>query len=389
MGKLGKDIILLGWISFFTDMSSEAMMPVLPFFISTLHGVSSIGSGFALGLIMGFGTAMASIVNFLSGIASDRIGRRKIFISAGYTTSAISKLFFPLSQAWWHLFALVGIERTGKGLRGAPRDAFIGERYKEERGRAFGFHRAMDTAGAIAGSILAFIFLWVFKLDYRQILLIAAIIAFFAIPPIYMLKEKRKEGKREKIEINSSIKKFTFVATIFYLGNFTYGFFLLRASKVFNKFGLNGAAIAILMYMLFNIVYASLSMHFGKLSDKIGRRFIITIGYILFAFTCIGFMLLSYIAENFAIVLTIILFILYGMVYALIEGNQRAYAADLSEWKGTSQGVFKASTGLATLPAGIIAGILWDIMHDLTFIYGAVLAILAASLLATMRIEKD
>jgi len=285
MGKLGKDIILLGWISFFTDMSSEAIMPVLPFFISTLHGISSIGSGVALGLIMGFGTAIASVTNFLSGIASDKAGRRKIFISAGYTTSAISKLLFPLSQAWWHLFALVGVERTGKGLRGAPRDAFIGERYKEERGRAFGFHRAMDTAGAIAGSMLAFIFLWLFKLDYRQILLIAAIIAFFAIPPIYVLKEERKEGKKEKIEINDAMKKFTFVATIFYLGNFTYAFFLLRASKIFSNFSIDGTAIAVLLYALFNIVYASLSTHFGKLSDKIGRRCLIITGYIPFSFT--------------------------------------------------------------------------------------------------------
>ncbi len=387
MGKLGKDIILLGWISFFTDMSSEAIMPVLPFFIFALS--PSIGSGFALGVIMGFGTALASIMNFFSGIVSDRIGKRKIFISSGYTISALSKLLFPLSQVWWHLLVLRGIERAGKGIRGAPRDAFIGERYVEDRGKAFGFHRAMDTAGAIAGSFLAFIFLWVFKLDYRQILLIAAIIAFFAIPPIYMLKEEKKESKKDKIEINDAMKKFTIVATIFYLGNFTYGFFLWKASKIFNGFGLDGVVIALLMYALFNVVYASLSTYFGKLSDKIGRRLIITIGYLLFSFICIGFMLTAYISEIFAIIATILFFILYGIMYALIEGNQRAYAADLSEWKGTAQGIFKASTGMATLPAGIIAGILWDITPDLTFIYGAILAVLAASLLATMRMEKD
>ena len=387
MGKLGKDIILLGLISFFTDMSSEAIMPVLPFFIFALS--PSIGSGIALGLIMGFGTALASMMNFFSGILSDRIGKRKIFISSGYTISALSKLLFPVSQAWWHLLVLRGIERAGKGIRGAPRDAFIGERYVEDRGKAFGFHRAMDTAGAIAGSLLAFIFLWIFKLDYREILLIAAIIAFFAIPPIYMLKEEKKEGKKEKIEINDAMKKFTFVATIFYLGNFTYGFFLWRASKIFNGFGLNGVVIALLMYALFNVVYASLSTYFGKLSDKIGRRVLIVIGYLLFSFICIGFMLIAYISEIFAIVTTIFLFILYGIMYALIEGNQRAYAADLSRWKGTAQGIFKASTGIATLPAGMMAGILWDVMPDLTFIYGALLAVLAASLLATMKMEKD
>jgi len=389
MEKLGRDIVLLGLISFFTDMSSETILPVLPFFIATLAGTSSIGSGLAMGLIMGTGTAVASSISLFSGIASDRIGKRKIFIASGYTLSAISKIFFPISQSWWHMLALFGIERGGKGIRGAPRDAFIGERYREARGKAFGFHRAMDTYGAIVGSVLAFIFLSILHLHYRQILFVSAFIAFLAIPPIYMLREKRKEKKREKIEINRGIKKFTVIATLFYLGNFTFGFFLWRAEEIFGGKSMKGISFALFLYIIFNIAYASLSTYFGKLGDKIGRRFIIIFGYILFAFVCFGFVLIAYVSRVISYILIITLFVLYGMVYAMIEGNQRAYAADLSKWKGTSQGIFKASTGIATLPAGIIAGILWDILPELTFIYGATLAILASSLLASVSIEKD
>jgi len=388
MEKIGRDIILLGWISFFTDMSSETIMPVLPFFIEELQGINIIGKGIALGLIMGFGTMMASLMNVASGVASDKIGKRKIFIFSGYTLSSISKLFFPLSRAWWHLFILAGIERTGKGIRGAPRDAFIGEKYKNMRGKAFGFHRAMDTAGAIAGSILAFFLLWTLKLDYRSILFIAAIISFLALPFIYLLKEGKIE-RTQKVKAGKPIKKFTAIATLFYLGNFTYGFFLWRAKDVFSSFNLNGVVLALLLYILFNIIYASFSTYFGKLGDRIGRKILITIGYITYSFTCIGFAVVSYLAEIEAVLLTIILFILYGLVYALIEGNQRAYASELNRQQGAAQGIFKASTGIATLPAGIIAGLLWDILPALTFIYGAVLAILSSSLMATIHIEKD
>lgn len=389
MKKLGKDILLLGFISFFTDMSSEAIMPVLPFFILSLKGIESIGSGMALGIIMGIGTAAASILSFFSGRISDKIGKRKIFITSGYSLSAISKLFFPFSTSWWQLLILRAIERTGKGIRGAPRDAFIGERYKKNRGIAFGFHRAMDTSGAIAGSSLAFIFLWIFKLNLKTILLISALTAFFAIPPIYFLRERKIERKEEKIELSPSMKKFTIIATIFYLGNFTYGFFLWRAEEIFEVFKFNAIAMTFLLYLVFNVTYASFSTFFGGLSDKIGRRYIIVSGYSIFSFICFGFILVGYINKIMAGILSIILFILYGLMFSLIEGNQRAYAADLSKWKGISQGIFKAFTGIATLPAGIIAGVLWDIAHELTFLYGATLAILASSLLASIKMEKD
>ena len=144
MEKLTRDIFLLGIISFFADASSEMIMPVLPFFVAAIGG-----GGIALGLIAGLGDGIASISKIFSGVISDRTGKRKVFIASGYGISAVSKFFFPLSSQWWHLTILRGIERVGKGIRGSPRDALIGDLYKERRGEAYGVHRALDTAGAI------------------------------------------------------------------------------------------------------------------------------------------------------------------------------------------------------------------------------------------------
>lgn len=385
MGKLRRDIILLGLISFFTDMSSEIIAPILPFFLLSLGG-----SGIAIGLVMGLGDGLASILNFFSGRASDKIGKRKLFISAGYGLSATSKLFFPFSSSWWNILILRASERAGKGIRGAPRDAMIGERYEENRGLAFGFHRAMDTSGAIVGSLLAFLLFWLFKLQMKTILIMAAFLAFLAIPPVYFLKEKKIDVRKEKIAISSSLKKFIAISILFYLGNFSYVFFLMRAKEIWNSIIPSSAiAISFLLYALFNIVYASLSMHFGKLSDKMGRRYIIVSGYLLFAFVCFGFIFITDIGKVMAGILSIILFILYGMVFAIIEGNQRAYVSDLGKWKGYSQGAFRAYTGIAVIISGLIAGFLWDADHGLVFLYGAALSILSASLLSTVNIEKD
>lgn len=382
MGKgLDKNIILLGLISFFTDMSSEAIMPILPFFIAGLEGAKIVGVGLAVGLIMGIGDAAASITNLLSGMASDRIAKRKIFIAAGYGVSASSKLLFPFSSQWWHMLVFRGIERAGKGIRSSPRDALIGEMYEGKRGHAFGFHRMMDTAGAVAGSIIAFVLFWYMKMDIKTILLIAAFLAFFAIPPILFVKEKKAIKKERRIALNNKMKKFVGVATLFYLGNFSYAFMLMRTKDIMlSHFSfLDSVAITFLMYAFFNIVYASLSPYFGKLSDRIGRKNIIVSGYLIFAIVCSGFLIIPFLFTG-EIIAVILLFALYGMMFSMIEGNQRAYVADIGG-DAVSQGAFKTFTGLAAIPSGIIAGVLWDISSNLTFIYGLMLSLLSAILL--------
>ncbi len=381
MEKLSRDIFLLGIISFFADASSEIIMPVLPFFIAAIGG-----GGVALGIIAGLGDGIASISKIFSGSLSDKVGKRKVFIASGYSLSAISKLFFPLSAQWWHLAFLRSVERIGKGIRGAPRDALIGDLYKKRRGEAYGIHRALDTAGAIVGSFLAFLLFWLFKVEIRTMLIIAALIAFFAIPPIIFVREISVRKKEEKGEISPELKKFTLVATLFSMGNFSYMFLLWRIG---GNFSYENISYAILVYAFFNIIYATTAPYFGKLSDKIGRKIVIFFGYIAFTFVCFGFILLPTFSYLPFYLLVILLFMIYGLFFALIEGNQKAFVSDLSKYKGTAQGIFQASTGLAAIPANLIAGILWDIMPELTFLYGAILSLLAAILLSSLEIEKS
>jgi len=381
MEKLTRDIFLLGIISFFADASSETIMPVLPFFIAALGG-----GGLALGAIAGIGDGIASLSKIFSGTFSDRMGKRKIFIASGYSLSAVAKISFPLSSQWWHLVFLRGIERIGKGVRGAPRDALIGDLYKERRGEAYGIHRALDTAGAVVGSFLAFFLFWLLKVEIKTILIIAAIIAFFAIPPIFFVREIKFIRKKEKGEISSGLKKFTAIASLFSFGNFSYMFLLWRIG---GDFSYEKISYAILAYALFNIVYASLAPYFGKLSDKIGRKIVIILGYIAFTFLCFGFIFLPNFTGILFYLLTILLFMAYGIFFALVEGNQKAFVSDLSKYKGTGQGIFQASIGMATIPANLIAGILWDTMPELTFLYGAILSLIAAILLSSLDIEKS
>lgn len=382
MEKFGKDIFLLGLVSFFADASSEMIMPVLPFFIASLFNGNGIAFGLAIGLIFGVGDGVASISKAFSGRFSDKIGKRKIFITSGYGLSAISKLFFPFSGQWWHLLFLRIVERIGKGIRGSPRDALIGDLYEKKRGEAYGIHRALDTAGAIAGSLMAFLLFWLLGFEIWKILIIAAFIAFFALPPIIFVREVGvKREVREKRSLSPELKKFIAIATLFQLGNISYAFFLLRIGIE------SGEKYALLFYAFFNVVYALSVRRFGKISDKIGRRIVIFSGYLLFTLVCIGFVFLGSITGNLAILAAFLLFILYGLVFALIEGNQRALVSDLSEYRGTAQGIFQATIGLAAIPAGIIAGLLW-VIPDLTFIYAATLSLLASLLLATVNVER-
>jgi MFS family permease len=275
------------------------------------------------------------------------------------------------------------VERIGKGLRTAPRDAIIAD-YAEEkvRGKAFGLHRALDTSGAILGSALALILFWFLKLEFRTIIFLGALIAFLALTPLYVVRERRVKAKKITLKISltglpSSLRLFIIIATLFALGNFTYMFFLLKAKQFFA--GEIAVAMSILLYIWFNVIYASFSTPSGILSDKIGRRSVLSLGYLLFALTCLGFV--------FAYSLTslVIIFAIYGLAYSMIEGNQRAFVSDLAqkELRGTSLGTFHTAIGLAALPSGIIAGALWQYIDPVaTFLYGSVLGFLAAILLA-------
>ncbi|MGP3666822.1 MAG: MFS transporter [Candidatus Bathyarchaeota archaeon] len=376
-------------MSFLADVSSEMIMPILPMFIVALGG-----EAFIVGLIGGLSSSIQSILQVFSGYLSDKAGKRKQFIFTGYLTSSIVKLFLPLSTVWHHLLVLTPLERVGKGLRTAPRDALIAASTSEDvRGKAFGIHRAMDTGGAVLGASLSFILFWVLGFEFRVILMMAALIAFFALIPLIPVRDVKIRPVKLRslsLSLKGLPRNFMFyliIVTLYSLGNFTYMFFILKAQEAFAKtFPLRySQAFPILLYILFNLVYALFSTPSGILSDKLGRRRILFLGYILFSLTCLGFMFAQ------SLPLFIAFFSLYGLAYAFIEANQRAYASNLlpEELRGAGLGVFHTLTGFVALPASLIAGLLWQVNPELTFMYGAIISLIASSLMGAWKVKLE
>ena len=369
---LSANVVLLGIVSFFTDLSSEMILPLLPLFLLGMGASVS-----AIGLIEGIAESTASLLKVYSGWYSDKIGRRKIFVSSGYALSAVAKVFFAVSVFWHHVLVVRFVERMGKGIRTSPRDALIADSTDvKSYGKAFGFHRAMDTSGAIFGVLLALVLVSYFT--YREIFLIAFVPA--AISVIFVLKVKEKKKERRSVSLILGVKKldqkyklFLVAATVFALANFSYAFLILKAKDV----GMSDRGV-ITLYLLFNIVYTFLAMPAGIISDRISRKRVIIAGYLVFGVMCMGFVFASTLFH------LVVLFGVYGFYYAIIEGVQKAYIADLVEpaERGTAYGTFHTVIGLAAFPASLIAGLMWQYVDpSATFIYGAFLALLAASLL--------
>ncbi len=376
---ISANILLLGIVSFLNDISSEMIMPILPMFITALGG-----SGLIVGLIGGLRNSISSILKVFAGYWSDKYGKRKVFVFSGYLISALFKLLLAFSKLWHHVLVFASLERIGKGLRTAPRDAIIAESLPKERGKGFGIHRAMDTLGAILGSITVFLLFWFFGFNFKSIILIASILSFLSLIPLHFVKEKKRKPQKINLKIGlkklpKSLKLFILISGIFALANFSYMFFILKVQKFFP--GKLSVGMPILLYALFNIFYAAFAIPFGKLSDKIGREKVIVFGYLLFSLTCLAFAFLN------SLPAFIILFALYGIVYAIVDGNQRAYVSDLSSEKlrATALGTFHTVTGLAALPASTVAGFLWQINPNASFIYGATVSIISVILFIVFR----
>jgi MFS family permease len=307
----------------------------------------------------------------LCGYWSDKTGKRKVFVFSGYLTSALFRLVLAFSKIWQHIVIFSGLERVGKGLRTAPRDAIISDSIPKQMGKGFGIHRSLDSAGAVAGSLIVFVLFWFLGFNFKSIILIAAVFSFFSLIPLCFVKEKRKEPQDISLKLGlknlpKPLKLFIIVSSIFALANFSYMFFVLRAQEFFTgKFAIG---VPILLYALFNIFYTFLAIPFGILSDKIGRKKVITFGYSLFSITSLCFAFFN------SLTAFIVLFALYGAVYALVDANQRAFVSDLSSEKlrATALGTFHTAIGLVALPASLIAGFLWQINPAITFIYGSI-----------------
>lgn len=374
---LHRNVILLGLVSFLTDVSSEMILPLLPLFITTLGG-----GGLAVGVVSGMGDAVADLLKVFAGHRSDRSGRRKPLVFAGYGVSAVAKMFYPLSVTWWHLVLVRPLERVGKGLRTAPRDALIADCADEAiRGKAFGFHRTMDTAGAVLGSVLALVLFWLWKLDIRQILALAAVVAFASLIPLAAVREDagRPAGQSRLVmdlrRLSPAARRFLLCGTLFALGHFSYMFFLLKAA-VFG--GQSRVIMPLILYIWFNVVYTAGAFPAGRWSDVVGRKTVVALGYLVFAIASLGVGLSSSVAS------LVFFFAVYGVAQALTEATQRAFMADLSlaETRAAALGAYHTATGLTALPAGLAAGFLWQYAAPaLTFVYGALLALMAAVLL--------
>ena len=377
--KSSKNILLLGFVSLLNDISSEIIQPILPLFIASLGGGS-----LAVGLIGGISDGLPSLLKVLAGYWSDRLGKRKTLVVAGYALSAVCKLFLPAATTWQQVFLLKTLERSGKGVRSAPRDAMISESAQEgRRGRGFGLHRAMDSTGAVIGSILAYL-LWQGGMSYSSIFMVAGVLSVLALLPFYRVKESFRAPsctvRLRLSDLSPELRHFLVIAGLFALGNFSYMFFILRAQGLFS--GAEAVAAPLLLYALFNLVYALLALPVGIWSDWVGRRRVLALGYALFALTALGFAFVTSLTGLIA------LFALYGLVYALVDGSERAYVSDLSPaiLRGSSLGLYYGAIGLAAIISSLVAGALWAWWGaEATFIFGAGAAALAAVGLLGMR----
>jgi len=377
-----RNVFILGLVSLFTDLSSQMVFPLIPLFLITVLGAGAC----AVGIVEGAAETTASLLKVVSGYWSDKIKRRKIFVLFGYSLSAITKPMFAFANIWSFVLFIRVIERIGKGLRTAPRDAIVAESSDESvRGKAYGFHRAMDGIGSVLGAVLAFLLLPI--LGYKNIFMFAFIPAIIAVFVILFIKEKKtlaKEQETKEISIKLSFKElpmnlklFIIVSSIFALGHFGYAFLLLRAVDM----GL-GDYMAILLYVLFYIVYTICAIPSGILSDKIGRKHVLIAGYVIFGITSLG---LVFTSNIYSISL---LFAIYGIFYAMIDGAQRAFVVDLApkHLKATALGTFHTAIGLVALPGGYIAGLVWDkISPETTFIYGLTLTIISLVLFTFVK----
>jgi len=381
--KLGisKNVFTLGLVSFFNDVASEMIYPIVPIFLTSVLGAPVA----VVGLIEGIAESTASILKVVSGWLSDKFRKRKPFVIAGYSFSAISKIILSLAYSWPFVLFARFIDRFGKGTRTSARDALIAESSENSaRGRSFGFHRALDTLGAVVGPLIALLAIKFLDNNFRLIFFLAFIPACIGVLLLMLfVKEKRKEANLSPApnfswrNLDSSFKIFLLISFIFALGNSSDAFLILRAQNL----GLT-VVLVILAYVLFNFTYAIFSMPAGIISDKIGPKKVLLSGFLLFSIIYLFFGL-----TNASFILWL-LFPFCGIYMALTEGIGKAYISNLvsQEKAGTAFGVYQTTIGLCTFFASLIAGLLWTYIDvSAPFIFGSVMAVISALLFVILE----
>ena len=372
-----RNVFRLGVVSFFADISSEMIYPLVPLFLTSVLGAPLA----VVGAIEGVAESTASVMRLVSGWVSDRVGRRKPFVLVGYALAAVAKPLLALAFHWPTVMFARFVDRSGKGLRTSPRDALIGQWTEPTaRGRAFGFHRAADTAGAVVGPLAALALLALLGQNYRLIFVLAFIPGAIGVLLLRGVGERgasssaeAPSGPRPKLsDFGGRYYVFLLLSLLFALGNSSDVFLILRARDV----GL-GVSEVVLAYVAYNAVYALLSLPAGVASDRLGRRGVIALGFAIFAAVYFGFAVVDTGAYVWG------LFAVYGVYMAMTEGVGRALVTDFvgAQWRGTALGLYQGSMGLMILLSSVIAGVLWDrIGPAAPFLLGGSTAALAAVL---------
>ncbi len=402
---ISKNVFAMGLTSFLTDFSTELYYPLLPVFLKTVLGA---GVRF-IGIIEGVAETTASLLKLVSGWLSDRLNRRKALVIGGYGLSGLTRPLIAISAAGWHVLGARFIDRIGKGLRTAARDALIADSTHENyRGKAFGFHRAMDHAGAVVGPLVGLTVMAIMLLGsgffadlvrhpvdtlsrtaeieppeetFRAVFWLASVPAILAVLVlVFFVTEIRRKGEYTRLPaltlkpFDRYFKRFIPIIILFTLGNSSDAFLILRAGE------LGVATVFIyLLWVALHIVKMLSSMPGGAWSDKVGRRKVIITGWTVYSLIYLGFAFARHQWHIWS------LFTLYGIYFGLTEGTEKALVADLvpSELRATAYGIYNFAIGIAAFPASVVMGVLWQSFNStVAFTFGAALALIAMILLA-------
>lgn len=383
--RLPRPVWMLGWVSFFTDTASEMIYPLLPLFLTRVLGAGAM----SLGVIEGVAEAANSLLKIASGRLADRWGRLKPLVVAGYALSSAVRPFIGLASSWTQVLALRFTDRLGKGIRGAPRDAMLaGFADVTNRGRIFGFHRAMDHAGAVLGPLIASAFLYLYPGEYRALflwtLLPGVVVLILLRVPSASGRAARQEPAPEagaaarragppRLDLPPAFFRAMGLILLFSLGNASDAFLLLRFADV----GLAAFWIPLLWSAL-HVVKSAASIAGGTWSDRVGRREVIALGWLLYAAVYAVF------AFTTSLPMLVGIFLTYGLYFGLTEGVEKAWVADLVQAgsRGTGFGIYNAVLGAGSLGASLLFGFIWTrISPPAAFLTGAGFAVAATALL--------
>ena len=365
--RLPRNVFAISFVSLLNDASSEIIYPLLPVFLSLTLGASPG----IVGMIEGTAESLSSLLKLFAGYFSDRRGKRKAFVVLGYSMASLSRPLLAFATSWYQVLAIRLTDRVGKGIRGAPRDAMIADTVAiEERGLAFGFHRAMDHSGAVVGPLISYLLILLVAdnrnaltaSDFSKIFLFASIPALAAVlVAVFLVRESPRRAETKSVTalkppqfslrgFDSNFKLYLAIVALFTFSNSSDAFLLLRAQTA-------GVPLSMipLLWVVLHVSKVLSSLYGGDLSDRLGRRRLIVSGWILYAAVYAGF---AFVTEQYSVW---ILFVIYGIYFGLAEGAEKALVADLvrPEQRGMAYGLYNLAFGITVLPASLLMGGLW------------------------------